>query len=1171
MKEKFDTIRFLKFFFFIAIISTLVLACADDDDDDDDKKIKIQGTVSSGIALKDATVRIYNQKLDEINKCTSNDTGNFSCSVDKNKVSGVMVAVSAGLVSLTVSEKAPTKNQTLHINPITDYLAKQMGVDISKIVGSARNRRQLAQTLGEITVNGFTAQKTTLTTKLGINADTFISSTAFVPRVDGTDNSGSVADDFIEAIVENNPDLAQTIKDATTAAPVIADAAVQVRLASAALGRTETTAKKISSDLKAIVKSEDSIGVFERVAAAIEGVRTSAQNNDTVKADNNLVKVALESIEEALVSSLKNPGLPGAVDTAKGNTFVHLVSNMSNVLSARVINAVEVAAKNSNFKKDGKVQVDAVATVVSNAAIQAGSVALVLNLTSELSEGAVSFLRNQTQDTFNSTVTTLTNAIRTGGGATAVNLAKIVADSEGDIKGITRGNLSSALIAAETNPNVSGSVNNNANNISIPAVTLQTVLATTTTTTTLPGTTPPTPVPSGGAGQVAIKNLHPRINDINAAEVPFKVTGIKGAQYSLVANSSGGGSVILPGGILEKTTDTLTMNLKSLEAGNVTVEITHYAEGKRSYARVSIRKTNPEGRAFSIAIDNATLANSNAVSYSIKDVHSEAPVTFEYSITQTGSDEVTGSGELTIGSTTTTQAFKTKSLSELKEGDFNFKVTLKSAGVEGTKNETATANYTNPKFNIAGLSHANALKKAVFEISGVDHGGTYQLAVSHMSQHTWTGRVAKEIAVDVSDLIDSQDAYTVDMTLTDPDGNPSIKPVSTLLYVDSIGPEMGRDVVFYSSANSNIGRIASIQGFGSASTNVIYYGEFARLTWPGVPGLPTIGASNITLSLARTGVTLSAGKVFYSMAGTTDVPKKEVFGYKAYESIDPSTQMFDDASGASTVDVGSALFQMPEGLVTFRATISDTVNNLAYKRVGGNAIADSVVATIDDANFSFADKAGNSVSLQDPKRKFALASSTFFVQRTGQMYMIASPSAGLIDSFADMRDYAEQRELDISRTYDNYLATTVGYYGYPTDTVNLSVSIVGYGIAESVNIWNIHQWRSLFTISVSDNTANSAVNKASLANTSNWEITSTGRSGERVVHFQLRNIEMANVASTESSWIKITLNNAGLFHKATTAAILLVTSNNSVISGSNVFLMGSGNGVKFGFGNEVNF
>ncbi len=359
--------------FFPTTIGLLVMACAKDKDNSKgEDKMAIRGTVSNGVALTETKVLVFDSNNKEIGQCMTDASGNFSCKVDKSKVTKTLLLESSKMRSLLVEDSARANGNsvTAHINPITDHIATQF------LSNASRNSRSAAQTLQGVTAVSLNAEVNRLTRFFGIDAKVLVSGD-FVPRVSGEKDSGSIAGNFIESLVEHvregGKDVTLTTLINIAAAdnkPVVSTPIIQIRLAAISLANQSKTAKEINTELSAISTSaaKTAIGtVFETITTSIAKLKTEALANAITKT-NQLTGVAITGLKQALISILQDKA-----DSAKLTT---MVDNTTDILQTVIVAETVKAAGSSILKKSGVIDTSAINTVISNATKQAATVLL---------------------------------------------------------------------------------------------------------------------------------------------------------------------------------------------------------------------------------------------------------------------------------------------------------------------------------------------------------------------------------------------------------------------------------------------------------------------------------------------------------------------------------------------------------------------------------------------------------------------------------------------------------------------------------------------------------------------------------------------------------------------------------------------------------------------------
>ncbi len=512
--EKKLNLRWIKYILYFIVIGALMLACSSGGGDNDDDSsgdvppdeepttatLIVTGTIADGFSIPGATITIINTSGDTLATGISDSIGEYSLTIESANVAYPLLLIgnrTDGGEPMGTIIFADVTEGTINrmVNPVTDVTTRRLlGSDLPEQL--QRNRREVAVTLSDVTSTAFSDELNTLTSALGVNANRFLDNDEFVGRIIGLEDNSTIEDDILEAVKEQaeseNKTVQEEVEEALTETePVVVDPAIQVRLASSALGRGSNTSESITQELAAIVPETSSDVLtnvntqFQQVSVALEEVKTKAQAQNFSDAE---VRVALEGAEEAAAGAAITQNA-SAIDVTSTNNVVNLVQNLVTLLADEIVTAVQESVANSSLTATGGggVDLEAVTTIVTVASEQAATVALAIDLTTQaLDSTATTFIQTTVVSTFNTSQTTVTSAIETQG---VENLTTAVASVSNELSNSTTTTVAQVASDAST---AGVTVNENVSQITVPEATTDAIpdtLAPTTTTTVQASTT----------------------------------------------------------------------------------------------------------------------------------------------------------------------------------------------------------------------------------------------------------------------------------------------------------------------------------------------------------------------------------------------------------------------------------------------------------------------------------------------------------------------------------------------------------------------------------------------------------------------------------------------------------------------------------------------------------
>jgi cyclophilin family peptidyl-prolyl cis-trans isomerase len=472
------------------------------------------------------------------------------------------------------------------------------------------------------------------------------------------------------------------------------------------------------------------------------------------------------------------------------------------------------------------------------------------------------------------------------------------------------------------------------------------------------------------------------LNGSEAASAGFTFAGAQvGSTYNYTVTSSGGGTAVTGSGTVTSAAQHVTgINVSSLSNGTLTYSVTltdaNSNVGAAATATATLDKTAPSG--YTITAGDSQINSSEATATSFTFAGAEVGATYNYSVTSSGGGTpVTGSG--TVSSAT--QQITGINVSALSEGTLTYSVTLSDAAGNAGTAATATATFdkTAPTgYTIAAtdslLSATEALA-AGFSFTGAQAGATYSYTVTSSgggTAVTGSGTVSSATqqvtGINVSSLSDGTLTYSV--TLADPAGNAGAATTATAT-LDKTAPS-GYTIVLDDTQIT--GAEASSVGFTFAGAEV---GATYGYTVSGGGGTPVTGTGTVTSATQHvTGINISPlpdGALTFSVtltdtAGNTGSPATAAatldnapLGYtiaandnliSAFEATaagftfagaevgatynytvtssgggTPVTGTGTVSSATQTV-TGIDVSSLPDGTLTFNATLTDTTGNV---------------------------------------------------------------------------------------------------------------------------------------------------------------------------------------------------------------------------------------------------
>ncbi len=906
----------------IILVSLLVLACAsgggDDDDDNQTTLWTITGSAADGFVLPNTSITLWNSTGDTIANGTTSASGTYTLDVDTSQITFplLLIAEPQGKSALSAVLFADNTNvaATFLVNTVTDLIAQRLlGSDLATLI--QQNPTQVAASLSTITSAAWSAEITNVTNALGVDANRFISNADFQGRLLSEEGSGSIEDDYIETLKEfssaQNQSLLTLISSALeTSTPLLTNSIVQVRLSATSLGRGTNTAANVTDALTQIIPTDQTTVLtsinqqFQGVTEALETLKTAATAKEAFGGEE--VRVVLEGIEEAIVSVLNDNS--SAITISDATSLVQLVQNMVTSLSDVLISSVESGIANTNLQTDGTVDLTALTSVVTSAAIQAATVALAFNVNQTLSTEASTFLTTEVTTTFNAAQTTLLDAITTQGLSNLNNTLTGVSDT---VTSATSTQLNGVQQSATTAGISSESLNTNVSAVQVPSVqtdilvdtlallTTTTTTSTTTTSSTTTTTSSTTTTTVAGASTLTLSFAN-TVNGTNVNPAIFNIgNALSGQSYRLlVANTDNTFQVNHTGQLFATGTTTIAVDLRSLPEGVLSSSIVSV----NSIGEISTATTTtgfkdvvaPSG----LIASNISLATSNQgdVIYS----NDLSTVRFELAAATTGTyiffDVLNSNNQVTltsfkqVASVATTTLVQSLDLSALPEGQVTIRATIgDTSGNVATLGTSATftldQNASSFSFQTASATNLSiANSGAVVAIASTSHTiqktAQMRLATSGLS---CCGRIG--VSQERFIVASSNSTFTLMTTITSPGLGVTVNQLTTselrgLLSVtiaDSLDlVPSGAESYIVSSANWTISTTNVFPSVLAGTHDPVFQLAFTvSLANSAVPGLLQSRAqlvtsgTRITVSLGASGLHHATTSASFILSSTT--------------------------------------------------------------------------------------------------------------------------------------------------------------------------------------------------------------------------------------------------------------------------------------------------------------
>lgn len=474
----------------------------------------------------------------------------------------------------------------------------------------------------------------------------------------------------------------------------------------------------------------------------------------------------------------------------------------------------------------------------------------------------------------------------------------------------------------------------------------------------------------GAPSGYAVAFTSATINSAAASGASFSFTGAEvGATYNYTV-SDGASHTVSGTGVIASATQTVSsVNVSTLDDGALTLSVilTDTVGNPGSAATATSTKDVAAPTGYSVAFTTTPVDAAHASSAAFTLTGAEVGAAYSYTISDTASHTVTGSGTVA----TVSQAFTGLNLSTLNDGALTLSLTLtdtvgnSGAAAVGTvsKDTGAPASYT-VAFTSATISAAQSSATS-FSFTGAEVGTTYNYTVSDGASHTATGSGTISSATQTVGSINltglNDGTVSLSVTLTDTASN--VGAAATATATKDSGAPSGYTAAFTPTLVGS-GNMASIGfSFASAEVGTTYNYTISDAASHTVTGSGTISSAtqavnsiNVstlndgTLTLSTT-LTDTAGNAGSAATATVTKDTAAPSGYGV--AFNPATL---NSSGATA---GGFTFSAAEVGATYNYTFSDGASHT----VTGSGTVSSATQTVGSINLSSLDDGAVSLSV----------------------------------------------------------------------------------------------------------------------------------------------------------------------------------------------------------------